>query len=52
MRDLVHRLPDPDNVKVEESTIGAILCAIHQVVSKSIENSRWVVAYRFFFVKR
>ncbi|XP_074616097.1 uncharacterized protein LOC141875648 isoform X1 [Acropora palmata] len=42
VRDLVHRLPDPDNVKVEESTIGAILCAIHQVVSKSIENSRHV----------
>lgn len=46
MRDLVHRLPEPDNVKVEENTVGAILCAIHQVVNKSIENSRCVVAYR------
>lgn len=43
VRDLVHRLPDPEiNVKVEENTVGAILCAIHQAVNKSMENSRHV----------
>lgn len=42
MKDLVHRLPDPltPNARVEENTVGAILCAIHQVVNKSIENAR------------
>ena len=42
MKDLVHRLPDPEtqNTRVEENTVGAILCAIHQVANKSIENGR------------
>lgn len=44
VKDLVHRLPDPGtpNARVEESTVGAILCALHQVVNKSIENARHV----------
>ena len=42
MKDLVHRLPDPEtpSSRVEENTVGAILCAIHQVVNRSIENGR------------
>ena len=42
VKDLVHRLPDPNSPsdRAEENTIGAILCAIHQVVNKSVENGR------------
>ena len=42
MKDLVHRLPDPEtpNARAEENTVGAILCAIHQVANRSIENGR------------
>ena len=43
IKDLVHRLPDHRaslNVKAEENTIGAILCAIHQFVNKSLVNGR------------
>lgn len=45
IKDLVHRLPDHRtslNVKAEENTIGAILCAIHQFVNKSLVNGRHV----------
>ncbi|KAL9978718.1 hypothetical protein ACROYT_G016268 [Oculina patagonica] len=44
VKDLVHRLPEPNspNSHVEENTIGAILCALHQVVNKSIVNGRHV----------
>ncbi|XP_073234690.1 uncharacterized protein [Porites lutea] len=43
-KDLIHRLPDPEapNDRVEENTVGAILCAVHQVVNKSIPNSKHV----------
>ena len=41
-KDLIHRLPDPEapNDRVEENTVGAILCAVHQVVNKSIPNAK------------
>ncbi|KAJ7392242.1 hypothetical protein OS493_013620 [Desmophyllum pertusum] len=36
IKDLVHRLPDPNspNERADENTVGAILCAIHQVVTR------------------
>ncbi|XP_048580672.1 uncharacterized protein LOC5511245 isoform X3 [Nematostella vectensis] len=44
MRDLVRRLPDPekesDSERVSETVIGPILCAIHQVVNKSLDNGK------------
>ncbi|PFX14767.1 Tetratricopeptide repeat protein 28 [Stylophora pistillata] len=43
IKDLLHRLPypgAPSNVRAEENTIGAILCAIHQLMNKSLMNGR------------
>ena len=42
MRDLVVRLPSSTDTSysMSEQTVGALLCAIHQVVNRNLDNAK------------
>jgi hypothetical protein len=44
MKDLVRRLPDPpkdeDDTPYNSTTVGPLLCAIHQVINGSLPNGK------------
>uniref|UniRef100_A0A4W5M1R2 Catenin (cadherin-associated protein), delta 2b n=1 Tax=Hucho hucho TaxID=62062 RepID=A0A4W5M1R2_9TELE len=40
MRDLVHRLPGGNNNNSSDDTITAICCALHEVITKNMENTK------------
>uniref|UniRef100_A0AAY4AC97 Catenin delta-2 n=1 Tax=Denticeps clupeoides TaxID=299321 RepID=A0AAY4AC97_9TELE len=40
MRDLVHRLPGGNNNSSSDDTITAICCALHEVITKNMENTK------------
>uniref|UniRef100_A0AAR2KQU3 Catenin delta 2 n=1 Tax=Pygocentrus nattereri TaxID=42514 RepID=A0AAR2KQU3_PYGNA len=40
MRDLVHRLPGGNNASSSDDTVTAICCALHEVITKNMENAK------------